>query len=69
MSHFLKDERREFVSNELNNFIIATQGGSKMTGIEKLVKQSTAVRDQLYFETNKDKKLVFPKWSLDVFLH
>jgi hypothetical protein len=65
MAYLLNQAQREKVANELNNSILEFQGRKPFTGLERLTKQCTVVRDVLYNESGKK---VYPKWSLDVFL-
>ncbi|KAI9351495.1 CTLH/CRA C-terminal to lish motif domain-containing protein [Obelidium mucronatum] len=79
VAHYLSQQRREEVANNLNGFLLAQQNLPSTTSLERLVSQITLVRELLSEPVSlKDKKTnasanvkvatVYPKWDLTSFL-
>lgn len=69
MKYFTSLDYKIFVANQVNKSIVEYKNHFKSTcSLEKLVQQSTIVRDLLYQESCKEKTKMFTKWSLDTFL-
>ncbi|KAJ3322220.1 hypothetical protein HDV06_003280 [Boothiomyces sp. JEL0866] len=71
MSHYLSQDRRESVAISFNNYIISSCGGKADSSLERVVQQATVVRDVLFAETSKEKKMqkvVYNRWNLSQFL-
>ncbi|KAJ3089802.1 hypothetical protein HK102_005468 [Quaeritorhiza haematococci] len=67
---YLSQQRREEVALALNSYVLSSEGLPADTALERLLRQATVLRDQMYVDASKDKKnkVVHPRWQLSTFL-
>ncbi|KAJ1564470.1 hypothetical protein HK096_007835 [Nowakowskiella sp. JEL0078] len=70
VAHILSQERREKVANCVNSYILASDGMSSSTAIERIIKHGVVSREYLTMEC-KDKKTAptYPSWTFSNFLN
>ncbi|KAJ3130019.1 hypothetical protein HK098_006731 [Nowakowskiella sp. JEL0407] len=73
VSHLLLQDRRDSVAKAVNSFILACENLPRETSIEKIVRQTTVVRDLLGVAVKEGsgnrRVTTYPRWKLEDFLN